>query len=210
MRTSGEPRFLPCFCPAPRGGPGVLARDPGSGVRRVAARRPSRRSSAPGSEGCAATATRPAAATAAAAAAASAAGARCGVPCALRPRRRAGWRGNCGLTPLDLHPSCFPVPSFARQPGLGWAWGGGDRVGGGAPGWGLRKGKVRVGAGGEERTPPRPGTGLRRAAGLSLPGGRALLPGSWRRGWLLGGSEASPCEIKRGKVLFSPRRQRAF
>ena len=91
--------FFLAFALDPGGGPGVLVRDLGSGssLRRVAARSRGGCSSPPGPEGYAATAARPA--TAAAAAAASAAGVCCGVPCALRPRRRAGWHGARGLTP---------------------------------------------------------------------------------------------------------------
>lgn len=133
----------------------------------------------PGSQDCPATAARPAAATAAAAAAASATGARCGVPCARR--RRAGGMVTAGSL-LDLHPSRLPAPSFPRQPRLGRAWGGGDRLRGGAPEWGLRRGKVRVGASGEERTPPSPGTGLRCAAGLSLPGRHRAPAGELEKG----------------------------
>ena len=100
-RTAGEHSFLPCFYSGSRGGPGVLGRDSisRSGVGLVAARSPGGCSSPRGPEGSAATATRPAAATAAAAATASAAGVRCGVSCVPLPCRRAGWHGDCGLTP---------------------------------------------------------------------------------------------------------------
>lgn len=103
--------------------------------------------------GCAATAARSAAATAAAAAAASAAERPLRSPVRPAPAPQGQWHGDCGLTLLDFHPSRFPAPSFPQQPGLGRAWGGGDRVGGGAPGWGLRRGKVRVGACGKSAHP---------------------------------------------------------
>lgn len=147
MRTAGEPRFLLCFCPGPRDGPGVLARDTGEGsgsaVRRVAARSSGGCSSPPGPEGCAATAARPAAATAAAAAAASAAGVLCGVRAPLARATRLGGTATGGSL-LDLHPSCFLAPSFLRLPWLGRAWGGGDRLEGVHPG-GAAEGKSKDG-----------------------------------------------------------------
>lgn len=169
-RTAGEPSFLPCFCSGSRGGPGVLGRDPisSSGVGRVAARSPGGCSSPRGPEGSAATATRPAAAPAAAAATASAAG----VPAESRvPRSRAAGPGGTAIAGSLLD----SIPLASRRPlSLGSRGLAGPEAG--ETGWeGVRRGrgccggeKARVGAGGEERTPPWLGTGLRCAAGLSL------------------------------------------
>ncbi|XP_032186025.1 translation initiation factor IF-2-like [Mustela erminea] len=171
------------------GRPGSAGERPGQRQRRA-------------TSGCAAPAARPAAATAAAAATASAAGAGSRVRCALRSRRRAGRVARR----LRAH-SLTSIPLASRRslslgsPGLAGP-GGGEGVGGGAPGWGLRRGKVRAGAGGEERTPPSLAPASAVLLGSSSWGGSALLPGSWRRRWLLGVSDASNREIKGGKVHF--------
>lgn len=70
---------------------------------------------------------------------------------------------------------------------------------------GTAEGKTEGGRLREERTPPCPGTGLRCAAPLSLPGGSALLPGSWSRGWLLHeGFRGQPLRLERGEKFLFP------
>lgn len=111
---------------------------------------------------------------------------------------------------LDLHPACFPALSSLRQPGLGRAWGGRDRIGGGTPGWGLRRGKVRVGDSGKNAHP----LALEPASALRL-GHPSEEAARSCRGVGDGArfsevSETRLCEIKGGKVHFPPRKQRAF
>lgn len=146
-RCAGEPAF-----------PGVFSRGLWGGgwpgVRSGAGQPASLAACAPAAAAwfLAVTAVRPAAASAAAAAAASAAGVRCGLPRAWRRGRRAGVL----LRARPVTPIARSLPSEA-----GAQLGRGEDTGlQGFTQAETAEGKVRVGAGGEQRTPPCPGTGL--------------------------------------------------
>lgn len=177
-RTAGEPRFLPRLCPGFLGGAGLLARDPGSGRAAACGEWPRVAPAAvpllpaPGALQPLSPAQPQPQLQQLPPHLQQASAAEPRAPCA----RAAGPGGTASAGSLpDFHPSCFPASSFPRQPGLGRAWGGGDRAGGGAPGSGLR-GKRE---GGRRR-------------------GRAHTPLSWHRpllcGWALPpGAAARAC-----------------
>lgn len=119
-RTTGEPRFLPCLCPGFRGSTRVLGKHPGSvsSVRRAAVGSSGGCSSAPG----------PGAARPLPPAQPQPQlqqlprhlqrSVRCGVPCALRPRRRASGTATAGLLSLTSIPPASRRPLFLSSPGL--------------------------------------------------------------------------------------------
>jgi hypothetical protein len=123
---------------------------------------------------------------------------------------RAPWRPRCraGARRLRAHSlTCIPPasrrPRSLRLPGLGRAWGedagseGCDRVG-------TACGGSEGGAGGRERTPPCPGTGLRCAAGLCFPAAARACWGLGHRARSLGAQGIRCLERKRGESS-SPR-----
>lgn len=100
------------------------------------------------------------------------------------------------IPPASWRPLSFGCPGLAGP-------GAGETVWRGCTRGALRRGKVRMGAGREERTPSCPGTGLRCAAGLSHPG-RQRARGELETGLASWGFRDQPQRNQRGKSSFAP------